>query len=181
MAQIVTGKARLSYPYIFTPRKDPKKENDPGKFSCMLMIPKSDEVTMAKLRKAEEAAKQEGKAGKWGGKIPANLKPSIIKDGDLYAEDYPERAGHWFLSVSSSNKPGVVDVNRETILDQSEIYAGCYVRAALNAAPYKHVEGGKGVSFYLNHIQKLADGDPLGNVTRAEDVFAEAGDVDDLI
>lgn len=179
MAQIVTGKARLSYPYLFTARKDPKKENDPGKFSCMLMIPKSDEVTMAKLRKAEEAAKAEGKAGKWGGKS-SNLKPSIIKDGDLYAEDYPERAGHWFLSVSSQNKPGIVDAEREPILDQSEIYAGCYVRAALNAAPYLY-EGNKGVSFYLNHIQKLGDGDPLGNVTRAEDVFAEAGDVDDLI
>jgi hypothetical protein len=71
----------------------------------------------------------------------------------------------------------VVYRNVQPIIKESDIYAGCYVRAALNAAPY-NFEGNKGVTFFLNHIQKWEDGEPLGGVTRAEDVF-EA--IEDLI
>jgi hypothetical protein len=177
MTQVTTGKVRLSYPHLFEPKaRDPKKP-DEKKYSAMLMIPKSDTATMDRIWAAEEAAKQEGKSSKWGGKIPGNLKPSIIKDGDDTSEDYPERAGHWTMSVSSNNQPGVVDRNVQPIIKESDIYAGCYVRAALNAAPY-NFEGNKGVTFFLNHIQKWEDGEPLGGVTRAEDVF-EA--IEDLI
>lgn len=177
MPQVTTGKARLSYPNLFEPKARDEEKPDEKVYSAMLMIPKSDTKTMERLWAAEEQAKEDGKS-KWGGKIPGNLKPSIIKDGDDTAEDYPERAGHWHLSVSSKNKPGVVDRDVQPILDQSQIYAGCYVRAALNAAPYAHPKGGKGVTFFLNHIQKWEDGEPLGGITRAEDVF-EA--IEDLI
>lgn len=177
MPQVTTGKARLSYPNLFEPKARDEAKPDEKSYSAMLMIPKSDTKTMEALWAAEEQAKQDGKS-KWGGKIPGNLKPSIIKDGDDTADDYPERAGHWHLSVSSKNKPGVVDRDVQPILDQSQIYAGCYVRAALNAAPYSHPQGGKGVTFFLNHIQKWEDGEPLGGITRAEDVF-EA--IDELI
>lgn len=170
MPNVTTGKARISYPWLFEPKAKDEDKPEEKVYSCMLLIPKSDTKTMETLWAAEAQAKEDGKS-KWGGKVPGNLKPSIIKDGDDTAEDYPERAGHWHLSVSSKSKPGVVDRNVQPILDQSQIYAGCYVRAALNAAPYNHPKGGKGVTFYLNHIQKVEDGEPLGGITRAEDVF----------
>lgn len=171
--KVITGKVRLSYVHLF--EKFGFEGQDP-KFSTMLLIPKTDKATIDALRAAEKAAAEAGKSSKFGGKIPANLA-SIIRDGDDFAEDYPERAGHYFMTVSSNNRPGVVDQNVQPILDAAEVYSGCYARASLNAFPYS-VSGNKGVSFGLNHIQKAADGEPLGGITRAEDDFDEIADAD---
>lgn len=173
--KVVTGIVRLSYVHLF--EKHAFEGQDP-KYSVMLLIPKSDKKTLKALRAAEEAAAEAGKSTKFGGKVPKELA-SIIRDGDDYADDYPERADHWFMTVSSQNKPGVVDADVQPILDSTEVYSGCYARASLNAFPYK-AGANKGVSFGLNHIQKVKDGEPLGGITRAEDDF-NAIDPDDLI
>ena len=44
------------------------------KYSVSCVIPKSDKKTIAKIQKAVEAAKEDGKTRKWSGKIPPNLK-----------------------------------------------------------------------------------------------------------
>src|SRR5690242_16691739 len=100
--RVITGKVRLSFPYLFRPRPA-MQEGQPDKYSLMVLIPKSDKATVKALRAAEAEAKEAGKASKWNGKIPANLKPSIIKDADEdgTAEDYPERAGHYYMTVSA--------------------------------------------------------------------------------
>lgn len=174
--KVTTGKCRLSYVNLITPRAF--NDQDP-KFSVVLLIPKSDKATMKKLRAAEEEATQQGIASKWNGKKPKGMA-SIIKDGDEDAdlETNPEYAGHWYMSVNSKNRPGVVDRSLEPILDATEIYSGCYGRAALNAYPYS-ANGNRGVTFGLNHVQKLAEGEPLGGVSRVEDVFDELDDEDD--
>lgn len=181
--KVITGKVRLSWPNLF----EPKVIGDDGKlkFSVMALIPKTDKKTVKALFDAEAQAKEEGKA-KWGGKIPNNLKPSIIKDADEdgTAEDYPERAGHYYMSVSSDEKyrPGVVDQNVNPILDQTEIYSGVYARLSIGAFPYNNPKA-KGVSFGLNHVQKMGDGAPLDGRTSAQDVFDAVDDAsdDDLI
>lgn len=177
--RVVTGKVRLSYVHLFQPYSI-DGDQDP-KFSVMLLIPKKDKQTLADLRAAEEAAAEVGKSTKFGGKIPSNLA-SIIRDGDEFAEDYPERKGHWFMSVTSppDRKPGVVDQNVQPILESSEVYSGCYARLSLNAFPYKFGNK-KGVSFGIVNVQKLADGEPLGGSTRAEDDFDAVDDESDLM
>lgn len=172
--RVVTGKVRLSYVHLFEPyTSDPDQE---AKFSTTILIPKSDKATMAKLRAAEEAAKEIGKSSKWDGKIPGNLS-SIIHDGDEEAdlERNPEYAGHYYMAMSSKQRPGVVDQNLNAILDSTQVYSGCYARVSINAFPY-NAKGKKGVSFGLNNVQFLEDGEPLGGRTRAEDDFAEDGD-----
>lgn len=167
--KVVTGKVRLSYAHLFEPFSI-DGEQDP-KYSVMLLIPKSDTKTIEDLRAAEGAAAEAGKSSKFGGKIPANLA-SIIRDGDEVAEDFPERKDHWFMSVTSpaTRKPGVVDQNVQPVMDATEVYSGCYARASLNAFPYTFGSK-KGISFGLNHIQKIADGEPFGSITRPEDEF----------
>lgn len=167
--RVITGKVRLSYTHLFEPYSI-DGDQDP-KFSVMLLIPKSDKKTLADLKAAEQAAAEIGKSSKFGGKIPQNLA-SIIRDGDEFAEDYPERAGHWFMSVTSpaNRRPNVVDQNVQPILDQSEVYSGCYARLSLNAFPYTFGSK-KGISFGIVNVQKMAEGEPLGGVTRAEDDF----------
>ena len=49
---------------------------------------------------------------------------------------------------------------------------------SLNAYPFS-ASGNKGVSFGLQNVQKLRDGEPLGSVSRVEDDFDELDDEDD--
>lgn len=173
--KVVTNEVRLSYAHLFEPWSG--KEDQEKKYSVTLLIPKSDKETYRKLRAAEAAAAEAGKA-KFGGKVPKVLK-SVIHDGDTEADldDNPEYAGHWYMSVSSKTKPGLVDRALNPILDSEELYSGAYARVSINAFAYS-VSGNKGVSFGLNHVQKLRDGDFLGGRSRAEDDFDELDDED---
>lgn len=174
--KVVTGKVRLSYVHVFEPFS--QDGDDDGKYSCVLLIPKSDKKTLKKINAAIEAASEAGKNSKFDGKIPNNLQTTLHdgdEEGDL--ERNPEYEGHMFMSVSSKTKPGIVDADVNPILDSTEVYSGCYARVSINAFPYNY-KGKKGVSFGLNHIQKIADGDYLGGRSRAEDDF-EPIDVDD--
>jgi hypothetical protein len=175
--RLVTGEVRLSYCHLFEPyTSDPEKE---PRYSVTILIPKSDKDTLSKINKAIEVAKEEGKP-KWGGKVPATLKLTL-HDGDEEAdlEKNPEYAGHMFMAMSSKTRPGVVDRDVQPVLDPTQVYSGCYARVSINAFPYSN-SGNKGVSFGLNNVQFLRDGEPLGGRTRAEDDF-DAIEGDDLL
>lgn len=173
--RVVTGKVRLSYCHLFEPySNDPEKE---ARYSVTILIPKSDKATLKKLNDAIEAAKEEGKTKTFGGKIPGNLKLTL-HDGDEEAdlERNPEYAGHMYMAMSSKQRPGVVDQDLNPILDSTQVYSGCYARVSINAFPYSN-SGNKGISFGLNNVQFLEDGEPLGGRTRAEDDFADDSDL----
>jgi hypothetical protein len=178
--RVVTGEVRLSYVHVFEPYA-----NDPDqapKYSTVLIIPKSDKATLNAIRKAAAHAAENGKA-KFGGKVPAPIQKNpatTLHDGDEEAdlERNPEYEGCYYMSVSSKVQPGIIDRNKMPILDQQEVYSGCYARVALGAFAY-NTSGNKGVSFGLNHVQKLRDGEPLGGITRAEDEFDDLDDMDD--
>lgn len=177
--KVVTGPVRLSYVHVFEPwSNDPEKEKQ---YSCTLLIPKTDKTTLNAIEKARKAAI----AAKWGEKVPKGLK-FILHDGDddekVDHEKNPECAGHMMMSVASKTQPGIVDRQVQPIMDSTEVYSGCYARVSINAFAYDHPQGGKGVSFGLNHIMKWEDGDFLGGRSRAEDDFADiAEEVDELI
>jgi hypothetical protein len=85
------------------------------------------------------------------------------------------------MNVSNKTKPGVVDAQVQPILDPTEVYSGCYARVSINAFPF-NTSGNRGVSFGLNHVQKLGEGEPLGSITKAENDFdaVELDDADDM-
>lgn len=174
---IVTDTVRLSYVHLFEPYA--QDANDDEKYSCVLLIPKSDTKTLRRIKDAIDAAAEQGKNTKFGGKIPNNLQTTLHdgdEEGDL--EKNPEYEGHMYMSVSSRQKPGIVDKNVQPILDSTEVYSGCYARVQIGAFPYDY-KGKKGVSFGLNHVQKVRDGEMLGGRTRAEDAFDPIDDEDD--
>ena len=174
--RVVTGKVRLSYVHIFEAYTSDPEEQE-ARYSVTILIPKKDKATLAKIEAALEAAKEEGKKTKWDGKIPPNFK-STLHDGDEEAdlERNPEYAGHMYMAMSSKQRPGVVDEDLNPILDSTKVYSGCYGRVSINAFPFS-AKGNKGVSFGLNNVQFLEDGEPLGGRTRAEDDFAEDSDL----
>jgi len=175
--KVVTGKVRLSYVHLFEPFSN--IEGQEPKYSVVLLVPKTDKKTVNAIKKAQQAALEQGKDRLFGGKIPKAWK-NTFRDGDEEGdlEKNPEFEGHYFMTVSSKTKPGVVDQALNDILDSSEVYSGCYARVSINAFPFS-VSGNKGVSFGLNHVQKWADGDFLGGRSKAEDDFDRLDDEDD--
>lgn len=175
--KVVTGKVRLSYCHLFEPYANAEHGGDP-KYSVVILVPKSDTATINKIKAAQKAALELGKSSKFNGSIPKVWK-NTFRDGDEEGDldKNPEYKGHMFMTVSNKTKPGVVDQDLNTIIDQTEVYSGCYARVSINAFPFS-VSGNKGVSFGLNHVQKWADGEPLGSVTKAEDDFDAIESVD---
>ena len=172
--KVITGVVRISFPHLF--EKHSVGTSDP-KYSCMLLIPKSDRATLKKLRDAQQSALREGASKFKGGKPPKNWKDTL-RDGDEEkdTEEYPEYEGCYFLNVSGNRRPGVVDINRDPV-EPDEIYSGCYVRASLNAYAF-NTQGNQGVSFGLNNIQKVRDGERLsgGNSTDGFEVLSDDDD-----
>lgn len=173
--KVITGKCRLSFANVWEPKAI---NGGDAKYSTSILIPKSDKNTLKKIKAATEAAKELGKNEKWGGKIPKNIH-TPLRDGDEEVDEKGEAyAGHYFLNASSKNQPGIVDRNRDEIIDTTEVYSGCYARLSLNFYPFD-TNGNKGVAVGLNNIQKWADGDFLGGRSRAEDDFDDLEDEED--
>jgi hypothetical protein len=176
--KVVTGKVRLSYAHIWEPKAI--DEGQEPKYSVSIIIPKNDKATIKKIKEAIKNASERGKADKFGGKVPANLK-TPLRDGDEERPDDDAYADSYFLNASSRTRPGVVDKNLNKVLDQDEVYSGCYARVSINFYPFA-VSGNKGIAAGLGNIQKVADGEPLGGRTSPENDFGddfEFGDEED--
>lgn len=167
--KVVVKGARLSYVHLFDPWAQDEDQDE--KYSCVLLIPKEDKETLDRLKKAQQNALENGKEKAFGGKIPSDWK-STLRDGDERddLEDNPAYVGHMYMSVSSNQRPGVVDRNLDPIMDKAAVYSGCYANVSLNAYAY-NTKGNKGVTFFLRNVQFLKDGEPLGNVSRPQDDF----------
>lgn len=159
-----TPTARLSYPNLFRPRA--VEEGKEKMYSCALIFDEDAQKT-PEFAVLKAAAKQAAK-DKWGDKIPSTLRSPFRDGADKDQDGYG--SGKVFINISSKQKPGVVDGRKDPIEDENEVYAGCYVKASVRAYAYD-TKGNKGVSFGLQNIQKVKDGEPLGNRTRAEDDF----------
>lgn len=170
--KVVTGEVRFSYVHLLEP--DSFEGQDP-KYSTVLLIPKSDKKTITAIRNAQKVAAEAGKSTKFGGTLPKHIK-TTLRDGDtdeaIDTDENPEYKNHYFISVSSKTKPGIVDKNVQEIIDPGEIYSGMYGRASINFFAY-NTAGNKGVSAGLNNVQKTRDGDFLGGRSKAEDDFSE--------
>lgn len=166
--KVVTGEVRFSYLHVWEPASI--EEGGEKKYSVALLIPKKDKKTIAKIEAAIAAASEAGKA-KFGGKIPANLK-SPLRDGDLERPEDEVYAGHFFINANAKTKPGLVDKSAQPIMNQDELYSGCYGHASVTFYAY-NTSGNKGIAAGLNHLMKTRDGEPLGGRSTAESDFAE--------
>lgn len=156
--QITTGRVRFSFCHIFEPRA---LEGSEPKYSVTLLIKKSDDYTLKKIKAAIAAARENYAERNPGKKPPVK---NTLHDGDGTRESGeefgPECKGCWVITVSSKTKPVIVDADKLPITDPTEIYSGCYGRAIINAYAYD-TAGNRGITFGLNGVMKLSDGEPL--------------------
>ena len=170
--KVVTGKVRFSYLHVWEPSA--VEEGQEKKYSVSLIIPKKDKVTIAKINKAIEAAKEAGKA-KFGGKVPGSLKLPL-RDGDIDRSDDDNYADSYFINANCKTKPGLVDKDINPIMDQDELYSGCFGKASITFYAF-NTSGNKGIACGLNNLMKLEDGDPLGGRSTAASDFGENDDL----
>lgn len=166
---------RFSYLHCWEPNA--VNGGDP-KYSVSAIIPKSDTEAIAKIKSAIEQAKKDS-VTKWGGKVPANLKLPL-RDGDIERPEDEAYADSYFFNANSRQAPQVVDKNVQLILEQSEVYSGCYGRISVNFYGFSS-NGNKGIAAGLGNIQKLRDGESLGGRSSAEEDFDMVEENEDFL
>lgn len=181
---VVTPRVRLAFPALFKPRPKMKGGTDPNSqkltYQAVLLLP--PEVDLKPFHDAMRAAMID-KFGKVE-KLPADKNPIRSCDEKAGTVDGYE-PGWRFINLHSQYAPAVVDQRRQPIIDESMIFAGCYVRAHVNAFAWTFGPR-KGVSFGLNAIQLVEVGPRLDGRANVDDVFEAlestdtTGDASDL-
>ena len=179
--KVITGKdTRWSYCNAWEPKSI---NGGTPKYSVSLIIPKKDTVTVNKIQAAIQAAYEEG-----SGKLKGNGKsvPALstiktpLRDGDVERPDDEAYKDSYFINANSATAPGIVDADRQEIIDHSEVYSGVYGRASISFYAFNS-SGNRGIACGLNNLQKIRDGEPLGSRVRAEDDFSEDDGDDDFL
>lgn len=166
--RITSAKARLSYPYLFTP-KAAQEAGEKDKYGTALIF--EADVDTKPMREAAMRvaiarwpdAPNMFRAGKL--RWPFRNDPETVKD-----KGYPE--GSTFINTNAGqNQPGVVDASLNDVTNPNDAYAGRYAFATLTVSTYDR-RGNKGVTFYLNNIQILEHGERLDGRRSAVDDFS---------
>ena len=130
-----------------------------------VFMPGSD---LSELKKDAAAAASE----KWGVNVPKTMRSPFRKNAELDTPvaGVPDDAIVMTFSANEDRRPGVVDAKLQDILDDAECYSGAWYRAQVRAFAYEQ-SGNKGVSFGLQNLQKLREGEPLGGRLPASKAF----------
>ena len=178
--KVITGKdTRWSYANVWEAKSI---NGGTPKFSVSLIIPKTDTVTVQKIKAAIQAAYEEGQAKlKGNGRTvpPLTAIKTPLRDGDTERPDDPAYAGSYFINANSATAPGIVDADCNPILTRSGVYSGVYGRASINFYAFNS-NGNKGIACGLNNLQKIRDGEPLGGKSSAASDFSTDADEDFL-
>jgi hypothetical protein len=159
---------RLSYCNLFEPRAI--AEGGALKYSVSVLIEKTNTAQLTEIKKIISQIVNEQK---W---TPAQKQAAglPIWDGDKEKPDDEAYQSNYYLNPKSDRKPLVVDQRRQVVNDYDTVYSGCYANVMVSFYPYDKA-GKKGVGVGLLGVQKVRDGEPLGNTITA-DVF---DDIDD--
>lgn len=164
----------LSYPAL----AEPEAFGDQAeKFKATFVITDENQV-----KEVQAAALEVGKAY-FGADVAkkirsGKIKFAVKKSGE--EDSYPE--GSYYIRTTSKNQPGLVSIypskddpkKPARIEGKREIeeafYPGAIVNASLVVTTYDRPDS-KGITFFLNNVQKVRDGERLDSRVRAEDEF----------
>lgn len=177
--KVKTGKVRLSYANLFTPKTYQGKTA----WSCVLLIDKSFDVSDLEVAAQNACIEKWGSdTEKWPSKVirikDKKVRKSIlnwpIKDGDKDKADKVEYEGMYFINTNCKKRaPQVVDQKLKKI-GEGDIKSGDYVRAVMIANAWETEDGtAKGVSFTLQMVQLWEEGEAFGGGRDASEEFDE--------
>jgi hypothetical protein len=162
MSRFIKGKdcpeCRFLYTHTLTP-----KEGDEKRSMLLAFAPDKD---LSGFEAAIKAAAQE--AGKGDVKFRSPIKPSTYEkqSGETYEDQFPELKGYRFVNVSTYRDFPIVGTRKGADgklehLDPSSVRMGDYGRCGL-AFRWFERDGNRGVTVNFSGVQKLRDGEPLG-------------------
>lgn len=166
---------RFSYCNLFQPKAPYNNPQGEPKYSCTILVPKTNTAAKAAIDQAVAAAIEAGVSAKWSGVRPP--QPAICvhdgdgprpSDGSAFGE---ECRGCWVFTASSKQAPFVVDAQVQPIIDPTQVYSGMWGNVNVNFFAYNSA-GKKGIGCGLNGVQKTQDGEPLGSRVTAQEAFA---------
>lgn len=173
MDMTISG-VRFMYAFVFTPR--PNKMNGKTQYSVRVLIPKSNKAALDRINSTIKQVATE----KWGGKAEAMLATCRLPliDGDTKGD--PVYEGFYYFNAKSDNKPDVVDLHCEPILDPAGFYSGCW--GAFNGSVWAYDNAfGKGISISLQNLMKMKDDTPMTSTVSAKQAFKGlSADTDDI-
>lgn len=149
--------------------KPTSQYNGTQKYSVSAVIDKRDITTLDCIEKAIEYVRNNS-LQIWGGRIPPNLKLPM-HDGDEEKPDNPVFRNSYYINAKSKDAPQIVDKLVEPILDQTEVYSGCYGKISITFYSY-NFNGTKGIAAWLGNIQKLRDGEHFTGKIGAKEEFS---------
>ena len=186
---VISPEFRASFPTLFQARKVNESDpNEKAKFSIQMIFrvaetpeskQKGEKVVDLKGLKAAVAQILLRHLGPtWSEKIKerkgdgSSLYRLPFRDGNAIEKRDVDGYGPGtvFIGASSQFKPGVIDAQKVEILSPNDFYGGCYARAQVNPYWYNRA-GNQGVTFGLNNVQKIRDGEPFSGREKAEDAF----------
>lgn len=166
---------RFSYLRAHKPKQSTDKAGKPRgepKYSAMIIVPKD-----GPWEPAIKAAMQAATTDFFGANKKLAAVDTVFRDGDDPKEEEKGDAvkGCWFFNATSVKKPDVAGIERDedgklVRLSENEIKSGDWGRVRVRFYGYDQ-DGGKGIAASLGNIQKLEDGEPLGNQRSADDDF----------
>jgi hypothetical protein len=171
---MITNEMVITFPVLFEPKKNLSGDL---KFSCGLLIDKTDKEGIAKLKSDVAKAIERGKEKTWNGKVP-KFRYDPLRDGDQELADGTkegkEYIGRLFINASCDpdQPPGVVGPDLQPLIDTKCMYSGCVVRADISPFPYSK-GGNNGIGWWLNNIMLVRDGERLDGKMNAVDAFSK--------
>lgn len=148
---LITAPVRIAFPHLFTPKAKSDEKPDQLVYQCVLLLP--PDTDLGPYNAAIQAAIKET----WGKEPPRWRSPLLEAANKSHLDGYED--GWWYINLQSKRRPGVVDRMGIPIGDPEAVYGGQWVKAFINAFAWDNKTGGKGVSFGLNGIQVVKDGD----------------------
>lgn len=174
--RLITPPFRVAFPAVFEPKAF--EDQEPKYSIVMLFDKKKTDISAMENAVLKVAQERWGKDEK---KWPKSVRFKWpFKDGDE-KEDLQGYPGNTYCTATSKQRPGVIDKDKSPITKEDEtFYPGCFARAELVIFTYPK-EGQKssvapGITFALQNVQKLKDGDPFTGRRKAEDVFDSVED-----
>lgn len=166
----ITPEFRLAFPSLF--KKRAFKEGQTEKYELTMLFAKKTDLGELKAL-CEKAA-----AERWG-KVPKGLKLPFRNGDDKESNGY---AGTTYAHAKSLYPVAMLDKDKTEIVEEQDLYAGCYGKASVIVSPYEQKDGaaivGRGIKFILRAVMKTRDGEPLFERGNAAEDFdsVEAND-----
>jgi hypothetical protein len=171
-SELLTPKFRGAFVAIMTPSTNKKDDGTTEKKYTIKAVfePGADLSAMKAAAASVLAEKYGADQSKWPGTLRSPFRKNSTSDFDKPVAGMPEDCVVMSFSSKEDRRPGVVDADLNDIIDASKVYSGAYYRAQVRPFFYEN-KGNKGVSFALQNVQFLTDGEPLGGRIPANKVF----------